>query len=269
MTYLFDDIKTVRVERYSEPQQVNESYFPLVHSVAKEKHYKALPIRNKLIAMATPLIITLLYLAKRNVPKDVSQFRGDIVKKINRFIELGKKSYYHNSTVEKTAFIFCAYFDEFILNTPWGKNSGWENYSLLSLLFNNRKGGEYFFNFLEHAYRKTDLLKDFLELQYYLISLGFKGKYLYDKDRLNNIHHSIYLKLNDRPVVEIKNKSGNPIVKNKKSIVKEIFNYSKICSLLFITIIVIWGVSEYSYNYLSYDVIKSISNNKSHIINNG
>lgn len=266
MTYLFDDVKTISVERYSEPKQGNESYFPLVHSVVKEKYYQALPIRNKLMAMATPLIMTLLYLAKKNIPKDVSQFRIDIIKKINNFIDVGKKSNYHNSIVEKTAFVFCAYFDEFILNTLWGKNSGWENYSLLSLLFNNRKGGEYFFHFLELAYRKSDLLRDFLELQYYLISLGFKGKYLYDKDRLSNIHQSIFLKLNETPVVEIKNKSINNLVKNKKNIVKEIFNYKKIFLFLFVIMVVILGVSEYSYNYLSYDVIKSISNNKSYIM---
>ncbi len=128
------------------------------------------------------------------------------------------------------------------------------------MVFNSREGGEYFFDFLDSAYRKPDLLTDFLELQYYILSLGFKGKYLYDNNRLANIYHSVYLKLNMSVVVKIKKTSRKITLTRNKLYPRNIFNYKLITTFLILLFFIMIGISEYGYYYLSQDVISLINN---------
>lgn len=128
------------------------------------------------------------------------------------------------------------------------------------MVFNSREGGEYFFDFLDSAYRKPDLLTDFLELQYYILSLGFKGKYLHDNNRLANIYHSVYLKLNMSVVVKIKKTSRKITLTRNKLYPRNIFNYKLITTFLILLFFIMIGISEYGYYYLSQDVISLINN---------
>lgn len=128
------------------------------------------------------------------------------------------------------------------------------------MVFNSREGGEYFFDFLDSAYRKPDLLTDFLELQYYILSLGFKGKYLHDNNRLANIYHSVYLKLNMSVVVKIKKTSRKITLTRNKLYPRNIFNYKLITTFLILLFLIMIGISEYGYYYLSQDVISLINN---------
>lgn len=260
MTYLFNDNKTIRVERERDSSINSFEITNIPNSLTDNIQPIALPYGNKLIEIATPIITTYIYIVKKNRPKDITQFRNSILKKINEFIHYGKTSRYHDSIIEKAAFIFCASFDELILNTAWGQDSGWENSSLLSLVFNSREGGEYFFDFLDSAYRKPDLLTDFLELQYYILSLGFKGKYLHDNNRLANIYHSVYLKLNMSVVVKIKKTSRKITLTRNKLYPRNIFNYKLITTFLILLFFIMIGISEYGYYCLSQDVISLINN---------
>lgn len=128
------------------------------------------------------------------------------------------------------------------------------------MVFNSREGGEYFFDFLDSAYRKPDLLTDFLELQYYILSLGFKGKYLHDNNRLANIYHSVYLKLNISVVVKVKKTSRKIILIRNNFHPKNIFNYKFIVIFFILLFFIMTGISEYGYYYLSQDVINLINN---------
>ena len=80
---------------------------------------------------------------------------------------------YAQSLMDRCCYVVCAALDEGINNTGWGRSDGWENYSLLSRLFQQRNGGEVFFVLLDQARQHPDQQYELLELMYLLLRMGF------------------------------------------------------------------------------------------------
>ncbi|WP_028023317.1 type IVB secretion system protein IcmH/DotU [Enterovibrio calviensis] len=197
MSGLFNEEPTIVVRR----QQLD------VHAQAQAVAQEALPelgdsgqlIENlavygsPLLNAATELLGTLVTLPRQGEPRDLERFRQQVLDGIANFKRRGLYLDYHPSVIDRACFVLCAAFDEIILYTEWGQRARWENHSLLSKVFNQRNGGEVFFVLLEKACQQPAKLADFIELQYVLVMLGFKGRYRHvEPGALHDIKSDVY-----------------------------------------------------------------------------
>lgn len=148
---------------------------------------------NNLLQLAEPILSVLLSVPRQSKPYDLNYFRLQLLDLLKDFKYRAINSDYHPSVIEKSVYSLCAAIDEEIAHTTWGKEGGWVNHSLLSSMFTQRNGGEIFFVLLDKACQQPKLLIDFIELQYVLIMLGFKGKYSEtDKNELYEIKSYVF-----------------------------------------------------------------------------
>lgn len=97
---------------------------------------------------------------------------------------------YPPSVAENLCLLFAIVIDEFILTSDWGKESGWENLTLVADLFGFRDGGDRFYNIAERALMQPKALNEFLHLIYIFLKLGYRGRYTVgqEKERDRLIH---------------------------------------------------------------------------------
>jgi len=95
---------------------------------------------------------------------------------------------YPPSVAENLCLLFAIVIDEFTLTSAWGKETGWENLTLVADLFGLRDGGDRFYNIAERALMQPKALHEFLRLIYIFLKLGYRGKYVVgqeqERDRL-------------------------------------------------------------------------------------
>lgn len=139
---------------------------------------------NILLTAGEPLFQAVIMLAQGHIPADITFFRRQMLQALSRFYRICAAHQVHPSLTGKSAFVWCAALDEAVLVTPWGATSAWHEHTLTGTVFQNRRGGEVFFRYLQLAVHNPGPLHDFLELQFYVLSLGFKGKYRAQPDAL-------------------------------------------------------------------------------------
>ncbi|KXF83497.1 type IVB secretion system protein IcmH/DotU [Enterovibrio coralii] len=195
MSGLFNEEPTIVIRR----QQTEFEQTKTSDDAMPELGDSALLIENlavygsPLLNAATELLGTLVTLPRQGEPRDLERFRQQVLDGIANFKRRGLYLDYHPSIIDRSCFVLCAAFDEIILYTEWGQRARWENHSLLSKIFNQRNGGEVFFALLEKACQQPAKLADFIELQYILIMLGFKGRYRHaDPSALHDVKSDVY-----------------------------------------------------------------------------
>jgi len=195
MTSLFNEQETISIRRSESNRKANnDSSTVSLDLSGTQKSIENLAIYdNPLLNASSELLALLVSLSRQGTPRDIDDFRQQLLDSIADFKRRGLFLDYHPNVIEKSCFVLCTAFDETILYTVWGEQSGWENNSLLSKVFNQRDGGEVFFHLLEQARRQPSKLVDFLELQYVLIMLGFLGKYRHsDRRKINELKSELY-----------------------------------------------------------------------------
>jgi type VI secretion system protein ImpK len=78
---------------------------------------------------------------------------------------------------DQAAWLVGALLDDLALNTPWGGASAWPRQPLVVMLRGDVDAGAQFFARLEELERHPNRDRELLELQYYCMALGFRGKY--------------------------------------------------------------------------------------------
>jgi type VI secretion system protein ImpK len=78
---------------------------------------------------------------------------------------------------DQAAWFVAATLDDIVLNTPWGARSSWPRQPLVTQLSGHVDAGEQFFERLDELLRFPDRDPHMLELAYYCLSLGFRGRY--------------------------------------------------------------------------------------------
>lgn len=95
---------------------------------------------------------------------------------------------YPPSVAENLCLLFAIALDEFVMVSPWGSESGWENRTLVADLFGFRDGGDRFYNIADRALMQPKALREFLEIIHIFLKLGYRGKYTrgteHERDRL-------------------------------------------------------------------------------------
>ena len=97
---------------------------------------------------------------------------------------------YPTSVAENLCLVFAIVIDEFVMASSWGRNSNWGNRTLVADLFGFRDGGYRFYKIADRALMQPRALTEFLEIVYFFLKLGFRGKYnlgsAQERDRLIN-----------------------------------------------------------------------------------
>ncbi|WP_245523662.1 type IVB secretion system protein IcmH/DotU, partial [Mesorhizobium sp. M8A.F.Ca.ET.167.01.1.1] len=78
---------------------------------------------------------------------------------------------------DQAAWAVAALLDDLALNTPWGGASAWPRQPLVVMLRGDVDAGTQFFTRLDELERHPNRDREMLELQYYCLALGFRGKY--------------------------------------------------------------------------------------------
>lgn len=81
------------------------------------------------------------------------------------------------SRADQAAWFVAALLDDIALNTPWGGHSDWPSQPLVTMLSGDVDAGTRFFDRLEELMRYASRDPEMLELAYYCLGLGFRGKY--------------------------------------------------------------------------------------------
>ena len=84
---------------------------------------------------------------------------------------------YPTSVAENLCLVFAIVIDEFVMASSWGRNSNWGNRTLVADLFGFRDGGYRFYKIADRALMQPRALSEFLEIVYFFLKLGFRGKY--------------------------------------------------------------------------------------------
>lgn len=138
---------------------------------------------NELVRIATPLLTLITQIRHTVEHQNVGVLRSQIIEEIKTLEQRLSEAGYPLRTIIATRYAVCTAIDEAVLSQDWGTNSVWVSGSLLSLFQNETWGGERFYIILDDALRDTRNNIDFIELIYFLMSLGFEGKFFGDEHR--------------------------------------------------------------------------------------
>lgn len=251
MAGLFNEEPTVQIHRQAANTQSKErsNLSPKADTSGTEQLIENLTVYGSpLMNAATELLGILVTIKRQGAPRDINRFRQQLLDAIEAFRLRGLHLDYHPNVIEKSCFVLCAAFDEAVLYTPWGERARWENHSLLSKVFLQRNGGEAFFILLEKACQQPNKLSDFIELQYVLLTLGFKGRYRHeDESQLHDITSRAY-----GLIRRYRNESALPVPQTPKLIEGKqpwlMISMGKTLGLTFLILATGYGFTEYWYH---------------------
>ncbi len=220
---------------------------------------------NNLLCLAEPVLAVLLSIPRQERPYDLGAFRIQLLDLLRDFKGRSVTFEYHPSVIEKSTYILCAALDEAVAHTEWGRKGGWVNHSLLASMFTQRNGGEIFFVLLDKACQQPKLLKDFIELCYILLVLGFRGKFAgTDENELYEIKSYVYSLL-DHYIEEsnVKYPKDEKIVKRQRPFAGMSYRY--LVYYVIILLILLFSINLIKFNLLneSMDVVFQKINEKS------
>ena len=142
---------------------------------------------RSLVDAATNLLILIAHISNTLDARDTVELKQLVIQEINLFIQKTKRLGIDDKTKTDATYILCTAIDEAVLNTPWGRQSGWSVNTLLSSYFQDVVGGQIFFEKLrDHAddpVRSHQLLK----LMYYCLALGYQGRYRTESDSIGKL----------------------------------------------------------------------------------
>ena len=127
--------------------------------------------------------------------RHLSKLHKDLVLEINAFQDAAKAQGYSSEYVLVSRYAVCATLDDVIVNTPWGGQGQWDNFSMLAVFNQEAFNQERFFIILDRIIKDPTLYIDLMEFMYLCLSLGFKGSYRsteFSNNQLEQITHLLY-----------------------------------------------------------------------------
>ena len=138
---------------------------------------------TSLLAAASNLFSILISIKSSYTSKDITYLRNLLIRELNEFIQKASLAGDPIRTILAAKYCLCAAIDEVIMSTPWGRESSWDEMSLLSYFYKETFGGERFFIILQNLLKDPRANISLLQFLYVLLILGFEGKY-YNNDPL-------------------------------------------------------------------------------------
>lgn len=135
-----------------------------------------------LVRHAWPLLAVLVRLKRGAVARDAASFKDVMAQQIREFERRALSSGLDPRQIFTARYTLCTAIDEAVATSAWGGRSEWEQASLLSVFHGETWGGEKVFTLVEHALADPRRYTDLLELFYFVLALGFQGKFRLERD---------------------------------------------------------------------------------------
>ena len=129
---------------------------------------------------------------------DVPALQRQLIQQIGEFEATARSRGASAEAINAARYCLCTALDEAVLSTPWGADSAWNTQSLLVTFHKETWGGEKLFRLLENLMQDPGSNLDLLEFIYFILSLGFEGKYRVmerGEGRLEELRMSVFERL--------------------------------------------------------------------------
>lgn len=134
-------------------------------------------MKNDFISNATPLLTLISKVSLVTTSVHTETLFQQCLDEIVRFETALIQRQHSDHAIHIAKYCLCAYSDESILKTTWGKDSVWRQHQLLYYFFKASIAGNQFYTLLNTLQTEHALHAELLEFLFLLLSLGFKGKY--------------------------------------------------------------------------------------------
>jgi type VI secretion system protein ImpK len=140
--------------------------------------------RKDLITFAGPIFDLILRL-KSGIVAPSNELRPKISGLLDEFEKRAERYKFNHKIVQVSKFALASFADETVLTADFPLKIEWEKNPLQLELFGEQLAGNKFFDKLESMIKQIEVTQDAVEVYYYCMLLGFKGRYaIYEHDKL-------------------------------------------------------------------------------------
>lgn len=140
--------------------------------------------KNDLITFAGP-IFDLILRVKAGIIPPSNELRPKVESMFDDFERRAERYRFNHKVVNVAKFGLAAFVDETVLTNNFPLKNEWEKNPLQLKYFGEQLAGNKFFDKLESMLSQIEVTQDAVEIYYYCMLLGFKGKYaVYEQEKL-------------------------------------------------------------------------------------
>jgi type VI secretion system protein ImpK len=141
-------------------------------------------LKNDLITFAGP-IFDLILRVKAGIVKPNPELRSKVETMFDDFERRSERYRFNHKIVNVSKFGLAAFVDEAVLTADFPLRHEWEKNPLQLKFFGEQLAGNKFFDKLESMLPQIEVTQDAVEIYYYCMLLGFKGRYaVYEQEKL-------------------------------------------------------------------------------------
>lgn len=141
-------------------------------------------LKNDLITFAGP-IFDLVLRVKAGIVKPSPELRPKVEAMFDDFDRRAERYRFNHKIVSVSKFGLAAFVDEAVLTADFPLKHEWEKNPLQLKFFGEQLAGNKFFDKLESMLPQIEVTQDAVEIYYYCMLLGFKGRYaVYEQEKL-------------------------------------------------------------------------------------
>jgi type VI secretion system protein ImpK len=146
--------------------------------------------KNDLVTFAGPIFDLILRL-KAGIVAPSNDLRPKIAGMLEDFEKRAERYRFNHKIVQVSKFALASFVDETVLTNNFHLKDEWEKNPLQLEYFGEQLAGNKFFDKLEAMLKQIDVTADAVEIYYFCMLLGFKGRYaIYEHDKLLAIMQS-------------------------------------------------------------------------------
>lgn len=140
--------------------------------------------KNDLVAFAGP-VFDLILRIKAGIVTPSNELRPKVAALLTDFEKRAERYRFNHKIIQVSKFALASFFDETILTNNFPLKDEWEKYPLQLEYFGEQLAGNKFFDKLTSMLKQIEQTADAVEIYYYCMLLGFKGRYaVYEQDKL-------------------------------------------------------------------------------------
>ena len=140
--------------------------------------------KNDLVTFAGPIFDLILRL-KAGIVAPSNELRPQIAGMFDDFERRAERYRFNHKIVSVSKFGLAAFVDETVLTNNFPLRNEWEKNPLQLEFFGEQLAGNKFFEKLEAMLKQIDVTADAVEIYYFCMLLGFKGRYaVYEQEKL-------------------------------------------------------------------------------------
>jgi len=140
--------------------------------------------KNDLITFAGP-IFDLVLRVKAGIVTPSPELRPKVEAMFDDFDRRAERYRFNHKIVSVSKFGLAAFVDEAVLTANFPLRHEWEKNPLQLKFFGEQLAGNKFFDKLESMLPQVEVTQDAVEIYYYCMLLGFKGRYaVYEQEKL-------------------------------------------------------------------------------------